>query len=414
MKINRRKFMAFAGVSAAVLGMPNWAYAQSKIVFDSVNVFVPAAPGGGWDGLARSIEVASKSAGLVNTFQFENVGGAGGMVGLPKFVSEKKGQGNTIMVGGSVMVGAGITNKSPVTMKDVVPLARLTEEAGVLVVPTSGKIQNWKDFAAAIKANPKAVSVAGGSAGGMVGLPKFVSEKKGQGNTIMIGGSVMVGAGITNKSPVTMKDVVPLARLTEEAGVLVVPTSGKIQNWKDFAAAIKANPKAVSVAGGSAGGTDHLLLGLIVKALGADARNAAYVAFQGGGPANAAILGGQVSAGISGYSEFEEQIKAGKMKAIAVSGNKRIPGVDVPTLKELGLNVTAANWRGVFGAPGINNDQKTKLVDFLTKLHASEAWKKTLTERKWTDVFLSGEAFQKEIDKDIKETGLILKDLGLA
>ena len=238
--------------------------------------------------------------------------------------------------------------------------------------------------------------------------------KKGQGNTIMIGGSVMVGAGITNKSPVTMKDVVPLARLTEEAGVLVVPTSGKIQNWKDFAAAIKANPKAVSVAGGSAGGTDHLLLGLIVKALGADARNAAYVAFQGGGPANAAILGGQVSAGISGYSEFEEQIKAGKMKAIAVSGNKRIPGVDVPTLKELGLNVTAANWRGVFGAPGISNDQKAKLVDFLTKLHASEAWKKTLTERKWTDVFLSGEAFQKEIDKDIKETGLILKDLGLA
>ena len=326
MKINRRKFMAFAGASAAVLGMPNWTYAQSKVVFDSVNVFVPAAPGGGWDGLARSIEVASKSAGLVNTFQFENVGGAGGMVGLPKFVSEKKGQGNTIMVGGSVMVGAGITNKSPVTMKDVVPLARLTEEAGVLVVPTSGKIQNWKDFAAAIK----------------------------------------------------------------------------------------ANPKAVSVAGGSAGGTDHLLLGLIVKALGADSRNAAYVAFQGGGPANAAILGGQVSAGISGYSEFEEHIKAGKMKAIAVSGNKRIPGVDVPTLKELGLNVTAANWRGIFGAPGINDDQKKKLVDFLTKLHASEAWKKTLTERKWTDVFLSGEAFQKEIDKDIKETGLILKDLGLA
>jgi putative tricarboxylic transport membrane protein len=117
---------------------------------------------------------------------------------------------------------------------------------------------------------------------------------------------------------------------------------------------------------------------------------------------------------MSGYSEFEEQIKAGKMKAIAVSGNKRIPGVDVPTLKELGLNVTAANWRGIFGAPGINDDQKKKLVDFLTKLHASEAWKKTLTERKWTDVFLSGEAFQKEIDKDIKETGLILKDLGLA
>ena len=326
MKINRRKFMAFAGVSAAALGMPNWSFAQSKTAFDSLNIFVPAAPGGGWDGLGRSIEAASKGSGLINTVQIENVGGAGGMVGLPKFVNEKKGQGNTIM----------------------------------------------------------------------------------------IGGSVMVGAGITNKSPVTMKDVIPLARLTEEAGAIVVPTSGKIKTWNDFAAAIKANPKAVSVAGGSAGGTDHQLLGLIVKALGGDARNAAYVAFQGGGPANAAILGGQVSAGISGYSEFEEQINAGKMKLIAVSGNKRIPGVNVPTLKELGVNVVAANWRGVFAAPAISAEQKNKLIDFLTKLHASDPWKKTLTERKWTDVFLTGDAFQKAITEDIKNTEAVLKDLGLA
>jgi len=75
----------------------------------------------------------------------------------------------------------------------------------------------------------------------------------------------MVGAGITNKSPVTMRNVTPIARLTEEAGVIVVPTSGKIQGWKDFEAAIKANPKAVSVAGGSAGGTDHQLLGLVSR-----------------------------------------------------------------------------------------------------------------------------------------------------
>jgi putative tricarboxylic transport membrane protein len=153
---------------------------------------------------------------------------------------------------------------------------------------------------------------------------------------------------------------------------------------------------------------------LIVKALGGDARNAAYVAFQGGGPANAAILGGQVSAGISGYSEFEEQINAGKMKIIAVSGNKRIPGVNVPTLKELGVNVVAANWRGVFAAPGISAEQKNKLIDFLTKLHASDPWKKTLTERKWTDVFLTGDAFQKAITEDIKNTEAVLKDLGLA
>jgi putative tricarboxylic transport membrane protein len=248
----------------------------------------------------------------------------------------------------------------------------------------------------------------------MVGLPRFVNQRKGQGNTLMVGGSVMVGAAITNKSPVTMKDVTPIAKLTEEAGVIAVPVDGKIKNWKDLEAAFKANPKAVSVAGGSAGGTDHQLLGLIIKALGKNPRDAAYVAFAGGGPANAAILGGQVTAGISGWSEFEEQIKAGRMRAIAVSGNKRIPGVDVPTLKELGINVTAANWRGVFAAPGINAQQKAALVDLVTKMHASKGWKETLEKRKWTDVFTAGAAFDAQIKQSIADTESVLKELGLA
>jgi len=326
MNSKRRHFLA-AGVSASVAGaIPSWAWAQGKPLFDNILMVVPAAPGGGWDGTARAIEAAAKGASLVGTFQFENVGGAGGMVGLPRFVNQRKGMANALMVGGSVMVGAGITNKSPVTMKNVTPIARLTEEAGVVVVPTNGKIQTWKDFEAAIK----------------------------------------------------------------------------------------SNPKAVSVAGGSAGGTDHQLLGLMIKALGKNPREAAYVAFAGGGPANAAIIGGQVVAGISGYSEFEEQIKAGRMKPLAVSGNKRIPGVNVPTLLELGVNVTAANWRGVFGAPGINDAQRDKLVDLMTRVHASAEWKKTLDTRKWTDVFLSERPFEREIAKSIADTEAVLKDLGLA
>lgn len=211
-----------------------------------------------------------------------------------------------------------------------------------------------------------------------------------------------------------MRNVTPIARLTEEAGVIVVPANGKLKNWKDLEAAIKANPKAVSVAGGSAGGTDHILLGLVIKALGRNPKEAAYVAFAGGGPANAAILGGQVTAGISGYSEFEEQIKAGRLIPVATSGNRRIPGVNVPTLTELGVNVTAANWRGVFAAPGITDAQKDALINFMTRVVASEAWKKELETRKWTDVFLTERPFARELDTNIKETEAILKDLGLA
>jgi putative tricarboxylic transport membrane protein len=324
MTLSKRDFLAAGAAAAASWALPAWA--QGKALFDSLHMFVPAAPGGGWDGTARAIERAAKAAGLVGSMNFENVGGAGGMVGLPRYVNQRKGQGNSLMVGGSVMVGAAIANKSPVTMRNVTPIARLTEEAGVIVVPTSGKLKTWKDFEAAIK----------------------------------------------------------------------------------------ANPKAVSVAGGSAGGTDHQLLGLVLKALGMNPKDAAYVGFAGGGPANAAILGGQVSAGISGYSEFEEQIKGGRMVALAVSGNRRIPGVDVPTLTELGVAVTAANWRGVFAPPGISADQRAALTNFVTQVHASEGWKKELETRKWTDVFLSGDAFGRDIEASIAATEGVMKDLGLA
>ena len=326
MEMNKREFMRLGAAAGATLALPGWAQAQGKPLFETLSMFVPAAPGGGWDGTARAIERAAKAAGLVGNMAFENVGGAGGMVGLPRYVNQRKGQGNSLMVGGSVMVGAAIANKSPVTMRNVTPVARLTEEAGVVAVPAGGKIKAWKDLEAALK----------------------------------------------------------------------------------------ASPKAVSVAGGSAGGTDHLLLGLIIKALGGNPREAAYVAFAGGGPANAALLGGQVVAGISGYSEFEEQIKAGRLIPLAVSGNKRIPGVDVPTLTELGVRVTAANWRGVFGAPGITTAQREALVDFMTKVHASEAWRKELETRKWTDVFLADSSFEREINANIRDTEAIMKELGLA
>jgi putative tricarboxylic transport membrane protein len=224
----------------------------------------------------------------------------------------------------------------------------------------------------------------------------------------------MVGAAIANKSPISMRNVTPIARLTEEAGVIVVPAGGKHKTWADLQAALKANPKGVPVAGGSAGGTDHQILGLIVRALGRDPKEAAYVAFAGGGPANAAILGNQVAAGISGWSEFEEQIKAGRMIPLAVSGARRIPGVNVPTLPELGVNVTMSNWRGVFGAPGINQAQRDALIDLVTRMNASLPWRTELEARKWSDVFLTERPFEREIEANIKLTESVLKDLGLA
>ena len=155
-----------------------------------------------------------------------------------------------------------------------------------------------------------------GGAGGTIGLAQFNSNK-GDPNAMMVTGKVMVCAVITNKSPVTLTQVTPIARLTGEYGVLVVPGTSKMQNMADLVAKYKASPGNVSWGGGSAGGVDQFLAGMIVQAVGVRAGKFNYIAFTGGGEALAATMGGHVTVGMGGYSEFAAQIKSGKLRALA-------------------------------------------------------------------------------------------------
>eukprot|EP01036_Dinobryon_divergens_P055035 gene55035-73519_t len=211
-----------------------------------------------------------------------------------------------------------------------------------------------------------------------------------------------------------MTDLTPIARLTGEALALVVPAASPFKALGDLMTAFKADPGKVSIAGGSAGGSDHILAGLMAKASGIEAKRVAYVAFAGGGPAQAALLGSQVSAGISGYGEFSEQVKAGKLRAIALSSDKRLPGIDVPTFKEQGVDVELFNWRGVFGAPGITPAQQAALIATFDKMVAGPAWKAELAKKDWTGVYLSGAAYGDFLTAEIERITGILKDLGLA
>src|SRR5918993_260618 len=162
-------------------------------------------------------------------------------------------------------------------------------------------------------------------AGGTIGLAQLVNNAKGDGSQLMVNGYVMVGAILTNKAPVTLEQTTPIARLTAEYEAIVVPADSPIKSAKDLAAAIKADPAKVTWAGGSAGGVDHIAAALFAKAAGADATKINYVPFSGGGEALAAILGGKVTAGISGYGEFESQIKGGKLRLIGTTSAKKLP-----------------------------------------------------------------------------------------
>ena len=135
---------------------------------EPIKMMVPANPGGGWDATGRAVLQALESEGLhKGGAQVINKGGAGGTIGLAEFVSTMKGNDNAMMVMGAIMVGGILTNKSAVTLDQVVPLARLTIEYNAIAVAPNSPFKTLKDFTDALKADPGKVSVGGGSAGGV-------------------------------------------------------------------------------------------------------------------------------------------------------------------------------------------------------------------------------------------------------
>ena len=289
----------------------------------ALRMMIPANPGGGWDQTGRSLAAAMQSAKLVSSVQFDNKGGAAGTIGLAQFVNSSKGDPNAVMIGGMVMVGGIILNKSPVNLSQVTPIARLTSE--------------WE--------------------------------------------------------------------------VIVVPAQSPLKTLDDLLKAFKANPGKVSWGGGSAGGTDHILIGMIAKSIGADPARVNYVAFKGGGEAVAAILGGHVTAGVSGVGEFAEQVKAGKMRALAVSAPAKFEGI--ASLKEQGVNVELGNWRGVFAAPGISAQQRDALVKLVRTATETPSWKSTVDKLGWTPVFLGGDEYKKFLEEDTRRVAQIIESLGI-
>src|SRR5688500_3078597 len=167
-------------------------------------------------------------------------------------------------------------------------------------------------------------------AGGTVGIAQLVNDEAGNDHHLMMMGLVMIGAIATNASPVTLEQTTPISSLTAEFEVVVVPADSEYQTLDDLIAAFQADPTAISWGGGSAGGTDHILVGLIAQAAGVDPTQINYVPFSGGGEALASILGGETTAGVSGLGEWQAQIESGELRALAVSGRGGASGGATP------------------------------------------------------------------------------------
>jgi putative tricarboxylic transport membrane protein len=290
-------------VSALVLACAPAAGAQPA--FDELRIITPAAPGGGWDQTARVMQQALQRSGLVRIAPVENVPGAAGTIGLARFIGAEAGRRDVVMVSGLIMLGGIVTHRSPVTLHDVTPLARLTGEYEVIAVPAASPFRTLRDL-----------------------LDAFV-----------------------------------------------------------------ARPESISWGGGSAGGSDQILAGLVADAAGVSPARVNYIAFSGGGESLAAILGGQVSVGINGLAEFAPQIEAGTLRPLAISSAVRLPGVDIATLREQGIAIDFENWRSLVAPSGLSAADRARLRSLVSAMVASEPWREALARYRWLDRYLEGDAF---------------------
>lgn len=250
-------------------------------------------------------------------------------------------------------------------------------------------------------------------AGGTIGLSQF-SQLRGQPNQLMTSGLIMVGAIAANDASVDVSEVTPLVRLTTDTQVVVVPKDSDIKTVKDLADQMKANLPRVSVAGGSAGGAEQILAGLMAKKLGEDPAQVNYVAHSGGGEAVATLLSGSATAGISGISEIKPQIDAGAVRPLAVSSKERAELLpDVPTLLESGIDVELTNWRGVMAPKGLTEAQETALEDLLVRMTETERWQEALAREGWGEYTLAGPGFERFVVSETTRISGIIDDLGL-
>lgn len=252
-----------------------------------------------------------------------------------------------------------------------------------------------------------------GGAAGTIGLAQFVNSTKGDGNALMVMGAVMLGGIITGKPPVQLSQATPIARFSSEYNVFVLPADSKFKTMKDVVEQLKKDPGSVKWGGGSRGSTEHIAAAMLAREVGVDPAKINYVAFRGGGEATAAILGGNVTVGGSGLSEFSEYIKTGKMRAIAMTSESRLKGIDIPTMKELGYNVVLGNWRGVFGAAGITPEQRKALTELVVTATKHKSWTEALERNAWTPALLTGPAFDTFVDDEFASLRAIMHKSGM-
>lgn len=322
--MKRRRFLegSFGAAFTASLSATPFASSASN-AYDKLNIYIPANVGGGWDATGRALGSALQSSAQTGEVVYDNKGGQGGLVGLPDFVTR------------------------------------------------------FGD-------NPKA---------------------------LIVGGLVMIGSIALNRPAVDLRQLTPVARLSTDLLVLIVPKNSPYKDCASLMYDLKARPGSVAIAGGGAGGVDHMCTAMIARAAAADLNQLKYLPFSGGAEMLKALADGRAQAAVSGYGELKKMLQDGDVRALGVTSVKSSFGI--PSLREQGVNVDLNNWRGVFAGKNITPAQVENLRESVLKATQHPSWKDTLTRNSWQAAWLTGNDFHEVVNLDMAMAFALVKVLKL-
>ena len=257
-----------------------------------------------------------------------------------------------------------------------------------------------------------AASVYKPGAGGAVGLAAF-QEIKGKPDAAMVTGIAMTGGLYSNKSTLNLLASTPIAKVLREYDGIVVPASSKYRTLKQLLDDLVVKPNAVSIAGGSKGGIDHQVIGLLTQKAGIDPTKLNYVVFSGGPEVITSLLSNSTQVGISGALDFAPYVASGKLRYLGVSSAKTLPGIKAKTFVSQGYDLVYGNWRGIMAPADISAADRLNFVKVIDIMHVSPSWQAQIVKNKWDNEFVAGTAFKVFLEKHIPEINGVMKGLGI-
>ena len=263
---------------------------------------------------------------------------------------------------------------------------------------------------------PQSVVVNRPGGGGGLAIT-YLQMRPGDAHYLLIGSSTMLASYIAGQNALNFRDLSPIALLLNDYVAFAVAPGSKLQNGKDIVDALRRDPGALSVSiGTSLGGSAHIAFASAMRQAGVDVKKLKVVAFKSGGESISAVLGGHVDVIASSPGNLVKHIQSGNLRPLAISSPQRLKGefAATPTWKELGVNSTYDNWRGIAGPRSLDGAQIAFWDSVFAQIVRTPDWQSDLERNLWGDEYLGSKDFVKFLANEFGELKSVLTELGLA